>query len=124
MDKIKFSCSLNSIRLAKDGEYKIEFLAPMSEMASAISMVSFVDQVFSFAMVSEGEVVKASPVSLHRVAVDREGETKVVLSIPHTAVDNMSLMFLGNCQQKPIVIQCKPFRKEGSGSEKEAGEDN
>lgn len=117
--RIKFECTFVGIRLARDGEYKLEFLAPLVEISNAVSVIRTLNKRFMIALVTEGQKNKFDDVGLHRVAIDSDGETKVVLSIPYESMSNVDLACFGRYQQKNITVHCKIGQSSDSQEEKE-----
>jgi len=105
--KVKFECTLDGIRLAKDGEYKITFVAPLVELSNALSVVRGLNRRFQTAMIIEGNKSKFDDVALYRMSIDKDGETKVVLSVPYEGLGHTEAAYFGRSQQKNIIVYCK-----------------
>ena len=105
--KVKFEGSFIVARLAKDGEYKLEFLAPLTELSNVISIIRMLNKRFAIALVTEGAKTKFNNAAFHRMAIDSDGETKIVFSIPHEDMQDVDLGFFGRCQQKQLTVYCR-----------------
>ena len=107
MKKIKFSCSLDSTNLTRSGEYRIKIVAPFSELSKAVSLLSFLNSPFTIVVISQGERVEVKEVWLHKLDIDRFGESRVIFTMDYQMLGSTSVGFFGSCQNKPIVIGCK-----------------
>jgi len=114
--KVKFECTLDGIRLAKDGEYKITFVAPLVELSNALSVVRGLNRRFQTALIIEGNKSKFDDVALYRMSIDKDGETKVVLSVPYEGLGTTEAAYFGRSQQKNIIVYCK-INGESEGEE-------
>jgi len=105
--KIKFDATLDGVRLAKDGEYKLTFVAPLVELSNALSVVRGLNKRFQMALIIESNKCKFDDVAVYRVSIDKDGETKVIFSIPFEAMGTTEAAYFGRCQQKNIIVYCK-----------------
>ncbi len=105
--KTKIDCTFDSARLAKDGEYKLTFVAPLVELSNALSVLRGLNRRFVIALIVNGNKTKFDDVGLYRISIDKDGETKFILSVPHTQMSQTDLGYFGMCQQSNIDLYCK-----------------
>lgn len=106
--KIKFQGTINNMSLKKDGEYRVEFKIPLLEISKAISMVRLLNTGFKIGIISE-EKNKAiiSTAYFYRLAVDKEGESKVTICFSFENISNDSLAFFGKHQDESVIVVIK-----------------
>lgn len=122
--KVKFDCSFTGAKLAKDGEYKIEFAAPLTELSNVLSVIRMLNKRFAIALVLEGSKNKFNNAAFHRMAIDSDGETKVVFSIPYEDMQDVDLGFFGRCQQKHLTIYCRLPKLVNDGKKEDQDDDS
>jgi hypothetical protein len=105
--KIKVDCTFDGMRLAKDGEYKLTFVAPLVELSNALSILRGLNKRFVIALVVGGGKNKFEEVALYKISVDKDGETKFILSVPYEQLTQTDLGYFGRCQQANINLFCK-----------------
>ncbi len=105
--KIKVDCTMDGMRLAKDGEYKITFVAPLVELSNALSILRGLNKRFMIALVVSGNKNKFDEVALYKISIDKDGETKFILSVPYEQLTQTDLGYFGRCQQANISLFCK-----------------
>jgi len=103
--KIKFSAVINNMSLKKDGEYRIELKVPLSDISKPMSMVKLLGSDFMVGLISEEEnkavITKAY---FYKLAIDREGESKITISFSNESITDKSLGFFGRNQEKSVQI--------------------
>lgn len=106
--KIKFSATINNMSLKKDGEYRVEFRVPLLDIAKAISMVKLLSVSFMVGILSE-EKSKSIITSayFYKLAIDREGESKVTISFSGESITDEYLAFFGKHQEESVSIIVK-----------------
>lgn len=106
--KIKFSATINNMSLKKDGEYRVEFKVPLLDIAKAISMVKLLSVGFMVGILSE-EKAKAviTEAYFYKLAVDREGESKITISFSGESITDNSLAFFGKHQEESVSVIIK-----------------
>jgi len=106
--KIKFQSVIDNMSLKKDGEYRVQLRVSLQDIASAISMIKLLDKDFMVGIISEEEskavITKAY---FYKLAIDREGESKVVISFPCESITDNSLSFFGRNQEKLLRVVIK-----------------
>ena len=106
--KIKFSATINNMSLKKDGEYRLEFKIPLSEISEAVSTIRLLDTEFKIGILSEEKSKSIiTEAYFYKLAIDREGESKVMVSFPCTSIDDGSLSFFGKHQNELINVIIK-----------------
>jgi len=113
--KLKVDCTFESMRLARDQEYKLTYVAPLVELSNALSILRGLNRRFMIAMIVNGNKTKFDDVGLYKIAIDKDGETKFTLSVPYEQLDQTDLAYFGRCQQSNISLYCK--MDNGNGGE-------
>ena len=103
--KIKFSATIDNMSLKKDGEYRIQLKVPLLDISKPMSMVRLLNTDFMVGIISEDEskavITKAY---FYKLAIDRDGESKIVISFPLESITDNSLAFFGRNQDKLLKI--------------------
>lgn len=103
--KIKFQATINNMSLKKDGEYRVEFKAPLLEISKAISMVRLLSVDFMVGILSEnGTKAIITKAYFYKLAIDRDGESKVMISFPADSITDNSLAFFGKNQENLVNV--------------------
>jgi len=112
--KIKFSATINNMSLKKDGEYRLELKVPLLDIAKPISMVRLLSVGFIVGILSE-EKSKAiiTEAYFYKLAIDREGESKVIISFSGESIADDSLSFFGKHQEETVNIIIRSKKNEG-----------
>ena len=106
--KIKFEATINNMSLKKDGEYRIEFKVPLLGISRAISMVRLLGTSFKVGIIStEKSKAVIEGASFFRLIIDREGESKIMLSFNFAGISNDSLAFFGQHQEETVMVIIK-----------------
>jgi len=110
--KINLQATINNMSLRKDGEYRVEFRIPYVELEKAITTVQFIGNSFFVMMIAEevddtGERVRAviKEAYFYKMIVDREGESKIVISFLSESIDDLA--FFGKHQEEVIDVLFK-----------------
>jgi len=106
--KIKFSATINNMSLKKDGEYRVEFKVPLLDIAKAISMIKLLSANFMVGILSEEKSKSIiTNAYFYKLAIDREGESKVTISFPCGSITDNSLAFFGKHQEESVSVIIK-----------------
>ena len=106
--KIKFTATINNMSLKKDGEYRLEFKVSFADIANAMSTIQVLGKGFKIGILSEeGSRSVITDAYFYKLIVDREGESKVIVSYPYGSIDNESLAFFGKNQDTSVSVIIK-----------------
>ena len=106
--KIKFQATINNLSLKANGEYRICFQSPLLEISKAISMVRLLSIDFMVGILSEnGTKAIITKAYFYKLAIDRDGESKVTISFPLESVTDNSLAFFGKNQENLVNVIIK-----------------
>ena len=106
--KIKFAATINNMSLKKDGEYRVEFKVPFSDISNAMTTIRLLDTGFKVGILSEEKSKSIiTEAYLYKLTIDREGESKVMVSFPCTSIDDSSLAFFGKHQNESVDVIIK-----------------
>ena len=117
--RVKIDCTFDSMRLAKDGEYKLTFVAPLVELSNALGLLRGLNRRFMVVLLVNSNKQKFNDVALYKIAIDKDGETKFILSVPFEQMDQTDLGYFGRCQQSNISL----YSKIDEGNGEEAGDE-
>lgn len=106
--KIKFFATIDNMSLKANGEYRVTLKVPLLDIGKSMSMVRLIDTDFMVGILSETEskavITKAY---FYRLAIDREGESKVIISFPGESITDNSLAFFGKHLEESVKIIIK-----------------
>ena len=112
--KIKFQGTINNMSLKKDGEYRVEFKAPLLEISKAMSIVRLLNTGFKLGIISEGKDKAIISIAyFNRLAIDREGESKIAVLFSSESISNDSLAFFGKHQNESVIVIIRGGEIEG-----------
>jgi len=102
--KIKFEATIDNMSLKKDGEYRIQLRVSLQDVGSAISMIKLLDTDFMVGILAEDNKAVITKAYFYKLTIDREGESKIVISFPADSIMDNSLSFFGKHQEELVKI--------------------
>jgi len=105
--KIKFEATIDNMSLKKDGEYRITLKVSLQDVARPMSMVRLLSTEFMVGIIAEDSKAVITKAYFYKLTIDREGESKIVISFPAESVKDSSLSFFGRHQEEVITIIIK-----------------
>jgi len=105
--KIKFEGVVDNLSLKKDSEYRIQLRVSLQDVGSAISMIKLLDTDFMVGILAEDNKAVITKAYFYKLTIDREGESKIVISFPADSIMDNSLSFFGKHQEELVKIVIK-----------------
>ena len=106
--KINFEATIDNLSLKKDSEYRIQLKVSLQDVAKPMSMVQLLNTDFMVGIISEDTsravIEKAY---FYKLTIDREGESKIVISFLDESITDKSLGFFGKHQEESVKIIIK-----------------
>ena len=105
--KIKFEGVVDNLSLKKDSEYRVQLRVSLQDVGSAISMIKLLDTDFMVGILAEDNKAVITKAYFYKLTIDREGESKIVISFPADSIMDNSLSFFGKHQEELVKIVIK-----------------
>ena len=105
--KIKFEGVVDNLSLKKDSEYRVQLRVSLQDVGSAISMIKLLDTDFMVGILAEDNKAVITKAYFYKLTIDREGESKIVISFPADSIMDNSLSFFGKHQEELVKIIVK-----------------
>ena len=105
--KIKFEGVVDNLSLKKDSEYRVQLRVSLQDVGSAISMIKLLDTDFMVGILAEDSKAIITKAYFYKLTIDREGESKIVISFPAESILDNSLSFFGRHQEESVKIIVK-----------------
>jgi len=102
--KIKFEGVVDNLSLKKDSEYRVQLRVSLQDVGSAISMIKLLDTDFMVGILAEDNKAVITKAYFYKLTIDREGESKIVISFPADSIMDNSLSFFGKHQEELVKI--------------------
>ena len=102
--KIKFEGVVDNLSLKKDSEYRVQLRVSLQDVGSAISMIKLLDTDFMVGILAEDNKAVITKAYFYKLTIDREGESKIVISFPADSIMGNSLSFFGKHQEELVKI--------------------
>ena len=105
--KDKFQATIDNMSLKANGEYRLQIKVSLQDVGSAISMIKLLDTDFMVGILAEDNKAVITKAYFYKLTIDREGESKIVISFPAESIMDNSLSFFGRHQEESVRIIIK-----------------
>ena len=105
--KIKFEATIDNLSLKANGEYRLQIKVSLQDVGSAISMIKLLDTDFMVGILAEDNKAVITKAYFYKLTIDREGESKIVISFLDESITDKSLGFFGKHQEESVNVIIK-----------------
>lgn len=104
---VKYTGTIDSVRLANNGNVQIQMSAPYCEIASIVSILQLMNKAFSMILVDGDKNYKVKNVIFNGLRIDKDGESKIKFDMESEDMKNLDFVVLGNMKGKNILTALK-----------------